>query len=791
MNKGVLLDILKKIRSSLILITIILFHLINTFIWLRIDKSYLKLDAWGHYRYSLEVYEFLKSIAHLNLPISAVEPMKWHGLLVGFITAPFYFIFGSAQDTAIIIINSIFSVILILSTYGIGKKLLNKEAGLLAVFILTSYPLIFNNLRIYMLDLPLTGMVALSLYFLISCDNFTDRKNSLLFCLSLGLGFLIKFNYLAFIIGPFTITFYNALIKKDGLCKKVLKHIIYVSIAIIFICIIFYLIRSTDVLHRILQTSYLGVFKDKDFYFSDFLKLKFIWLLKYIEISIEQGTSFLFLIAFGLGLWFFIKLKFKNRWIIYLTLIIPLFIQVFLLLIPPECMVRYCMPFSSTMAVISAVGITVIKQKKFKKILISLLIPLGIIQFFAISYGIPILPKKTILPLRFGPYNFNMVFFEQNIGIPPFLQDKTSHPSLANWKSTEVLNIILLTNPTKERIKVVSLSNVPELFEAMEYQILSKRELIDFIPAISITIEQFYDNRTISLDKILPNAHYVIISNNTNSLWENVFNSDSRWKNEIERTRKVFYDNITNYKLIGVEPLPDGNSVLIYKNICNTAVLKTWVIKHGDVKFLFDGGRGRIFYKDTEITKGLGLYSSLFSLQHWRDSMEAAWNIIKISDTAIIAKGRWMFIPISEIWKIELREGNIIDWQVEIEVHDKIKIEIEDFKLMLSEKYNDWFVSDGKKGKFSDYFEKNLWEKLWVGNINNEVCVKAIDTADINLPTVKFHALNVSSEFLASIEDSDQLFNGRVIGCFKKNQSPNNIFSPGSYKHFSAEISIQ
>jgi len=43
-----MLTSIKRISPLLILILIILFHVINTFIWLQMDQSYLKEDSWEH-----------------------------------------------------------------------------------------------------------------------------------------------------------------------------------------------------------------------------------------------------------------------------------------------------------------------------------------------------------------------------------------------------------------------------------------------------------------------------------------------------------------------------------------------------------------------------------------------------------------------------------------------------------------------------------------------------------------------------------------------------------------------
>jgi 4-amino-4-deoxy-L-arabinose transferase-like glycosyltransferase len=780
----------RSVGIFIILIGVILFHLINNYIWLKIDQSYLKLDSWNQYHYSLEVFDFFKSMWHLRFPLGAIESQDWHGILVGFITAPFYFIFGNVQDTAVMINSAIFLSVLVFSTYGVGSRILNWQAGILAVFIVTVYPIIFNHSRIFMLDLPLASMVVLSLYFLIASNNFTDRKNSLLFGLSLALGLLIKLNYIGFLIGPLVITVARIIKQKPGSSNKAIKKLIYIIIAAVLLSVIFYLIKSKDMLQHLYQVSYWRVFKNYNFPFSELISWRIYGLLKYVEVLISKGISFLFLVVFIFSLVLFIKHSYKNKWLLYSVIIVPLFLQVALFSILPESMLRYDMPFLPVIAVISSVGLLSIKRKTLRIACILLIITLGTIQFFAVSYGLSSLCQKVEFTILKKPYDFVLTLFQQNIGVPPYLKDKDSHPSDVDWKSTFVLDAIRSSNVSQERIKVLFLSNIPELVEAMEYQILSKREFIQLMPAIAVTMEDFQEKRHVSLDTMCTTTDYLIISNNEDSIWENFFDTDPLWREKIEKVRKVFSENIHRFNLIKAIHLPDGSNLLLYKNIAKPE-RQSQEISRGNLKLLLDNGRGRIFYKGIEITTGLGMYSSIFSLQHWRDSMEAVWEVKKVTDTKFIAKGRWMFIPVSQTWEIELKEGNIIDWRIKTEAHEPIKIEVVDYKLMLSKNYTRWLVSSGEKGGFPKSFAKETWNKIWSGGIQNKVSTEKVRTARFSLPSTMFYAYGDGQDYIASIENSDQLFYGRVIGCSKKNKFPQNIFSPGKYEYFSANIFIE
>ncbi|MBU1862068.1 MAG: glycosyltransferase family 39 protein, partial [Candidatus Omnitrophica bacterium] len=78
------------------------------------------------------------------------------------------------------------------------------------MFLLYMYPLIFESFRQFQLDSPLTAMVALSILFLIKCNDFTSRKYSLLLGVSLGWGMLVKGQVILYIIWPLCFVLYRA-----------------------------------------------------------------------------------------------------------------------------------------------------------------------------------------------------------------------------------------------------------------------------------------------------------------------------------------------------------------------------------------------------------------------------------------------------------------------------------------------------------------------------------------------------------------------------------------------------
>lgn len=72
-------------------------------------------------------------------------------------------LFGRGPDQATIV-NSLFSAILLISVYGLGAKLFNRQVGLWAAFLCQFLPAIYRYRLDFLLDYPVTAVVTFSFY---------------------------------------------------------------------------------------------------------------------------------------------------------------------------------------------------------------------------------------------------------------------------------------------------------------------------------------------------------------------------------------------------------------------------------------------------------------------------------------------------------------------------------------------------------------------------------------------------------------------------------------------------
>ncbi|MCF7907305.1 MAG: ABC transporter ATP-binding protein [Candidatus Omnitrophica bacterium] len=208
-------------------------------------------------------------------------------------------------------------------------------------------------------------------------------------------------------------------------------------------------------------------------------------------------------------------------------------------------------------------------------------------------------------------------------------------------------------------------------------------------------------------------------------------------------------------------------------------------LKKDDIRFVFDRGRVKIFWKEEELTSELGIYTSLRSKGIWQDSYQAAWEIEHKAKEKIVATGGWPYLPISQTWKLELLGKNSISWQVDMEIYGEVNLEIEQASVMISSKYRNWEIPSFNSGKFLDVYVKNhdiLPFRFWSGDANKIAAVSEC------FPSIIFKSERQDKEMQAVIENTGILYRARLL---QYQSTSNNAILPGKYPYFRGMIEIE
>ncbi len=209
-------------------------------------------------------------------------------------------------------------------------------------------------------------------------------------------------------------------------------------------------------------------------------------------------------------------------------------------------------------------------------------------------------------------------------------------------------------------------------------------------------------------------------------------------------------------------------------------------LNSGFSRIIFDQGRGRIVLNDKEITSGLGFYTSVRFSGIWYDSYQAGWHTIQHTNNTIIVAGNWPNLPISQTWRIELKNDGLIFWKAELEVFEEIGLEIQQANIMLSPKYRDWLIPRLIRGQFLDEFthDYDIYPfRFWHGKMPKG----GIAAISEELPGVLFESM-VSDEALHGVlENTDSLYKARLLQYQKTGA---NKLVPGKYDYFEGAIKI-
>jgi 4-amino-4-deoxy-L-arabinose transferase-like glycosyltransferase len=176
-------------------------------IWLVLDRSIPSWDPTNHLTGSLN---YLNVLQQVNVFSEEWWQRLWtlsskYPPLLYIVTAPFQMLFGTGPEQALLV-NLLFSAILLASVYGLGKHLFNTQVGLWAAGLCVLLPRLYTVRISYMHDYPLTALVAASFFCL---TVWRDAKTkcqgwrwALGFGACFGLAIMVKQTVLFFIFVP-------------------------------------------------------------------------------------------------------------------------------------------------------------------------------------------------------------------------------------------------------------------------------------------------------------------------------------------------------------------------------------------------------------------------------------------------------------------------------------------------------------------------------------------------------------------------------------------------------------
>lgn len=527
-----LVIILKRLNRKLDLIVLlfIIFTIIILFVWLNITQLffvgygvttgldiYLKLkQSWSSF------WEYLRTLNYY----------------------PFLYPLGIAFTHLVLVPSKfnpyIFNSILIFLLYFLSRKKIKEYR--IFIFILLTTPGFYNFFRFPTMEYPLLFWIFFIFYF-ITASNLWRLKNLIILGIFLGMGFLIKWTFLAYISGLLGGYFIcRALKEQVGYKRFIFSVILIVSIAI-----------------AVAGFWYFGIFNIKYFFQSTYNDPSGF---NYIERFLFYVKNFKIIsgeIYFWLSLLVLVILFIEKKWESLLVYLFPLIIGIGILAIFSHVEVRYLFPFVMYIALLQAEAIPAIRHyKRYKRVVrfifFSIYLVFGILNIYnsflsiPTCVGVPQKLKVSDLKIFSKKLSWFQIFMEEKkklgrdnliIATSPFNNCNNPYACYEN-----IRYLLKLYQTRRERLKVDIIG-----FDSLEFKVFPYRiKDIDLLIVIRDVIygdEQKFAQWREALRKF--NAPFEI-------RYEELYREDPSYRNLI----------LSNFKIIRKIEFISGNDILLF-----------------------------------------------------------------------------------------------------------------------------------------------------------------------------------------------------------------------------------
>lgn len=162
------------------------------------DGFAVDIDETGYLWFAYHLHDVLLADGLPGM-WSRIQGEGWVGPLLPVVTALVEALGGTRQIVSSMAVQLLFFAILVLSSYGIGRRLLDRRAGVLTAVVVATLPAVTDFVRTYHLVMATTAMYALATYALLESDRLRRRGWSIVWGLALGLTLLSRSMAIAFL----------------------------------------------------------------------------------------------------------------------------------------------------------------------------------------------------------------------------------------------------------------------------------------------------------------------------------------------------------------------------------------------------------------------------------------------------------------------------------------------------------------------------------------------------------------------------------------------------------------
>ena len=198
---GVYDDNLESRGNRLAFAGLSVFFLSTAFLWMRLDRTPPSWDDAYYLTNSLVMYDALAESGLRGYATQFVHLMASKPPLIAALPAPVYLISGR-KPRAAYVVNLVWLLVTFSALYWLGKRYANPRAGLLAVYIAGTMPMLYGLARWFLVECGLTAIVCVTICLAAEWNEFDGAWKACLLGLTCGLGLLMKMSFPVYVFIP-------------------------------------------------------------------------------------------------------------------------------------------------------------------------------------------------------------------------------------------------------------------------------------------------------------------------------------------------------------------------------------------------------------------------------------------------------------------------------------------------------------------------------------------------------------------------------------------------------------
>jgi len=535
------------------MVFLLVFHIVFFTVFHFLNKNYQIWDSAGHIGLSYRIADEMKRLfsgAEGSSISSVLKVSNYYPPFVQIIGALISLIFGY-KSVFLLLESLVFFLLSIIFTYKLIFLFSKDEkTSFLTASVYSLFPQVVDQSHYFHLDIPLTALVLMDLYFLFTSDNFKNTKETILFFIFFSFIQLIKWTGFIFLIVPVIATLFNGLVRKNtGSDKKelklILKNLLVGSVIFLALTIPWYYVNWKEL---IAQVKVFSVGESDD---PRGLRES---LLYYPRNAISYQIMFLPFVLSIISIIYSLKKNLKNSTLLLISILVPWLFFVFV----ENKNLRYTLPLTPLVAYLISDLLLSVPKKDDSKLSVAswvvvayLLFSSSFLSFSGLKKENPIL--KPIGIVFTGPFYKTWYY-----GGTSFYAYKPYR-----YPVDEILDFIYSDADEKEQAIGVSILIDSENMSSATFELVRIENGYNnvYMPVPYFQFEPFKSDEEIKSFFTETNTSYVVTSSYIGPEGLRNYKTLEQVTGFLESNRNKMFEKIKEFTL------PDEEKVSVYKRI--------------------------------------------------------------------------------------------------------------------------------------------------------------------------------------------------------------------------------